>query len=432
MLHLRVAVPVLPGSRHACLLLTALLVACQPASDRPDGVLARDVRLAIDTTTVESLVPPNATLVSLFRQEKIPAELTSSLVDAIRSVFNPRDFKAEQTYWISRGLDGLFREFRYEIDADRLLRVVFRDKPDQPVAAFDVEVVTLPREYEPAAIVAEITAENNSLIGAFEAGGENIQLPLKLAEIFSAEVDFNSELQRGDRMEVLFDRAVRNGEFIGYGEIQAAVLSIGKRQITGFRHMGADGKAMWYDEQGRSLRRAFLKSPLQLNPRVTSGFSFNRFHPVHGVRRPHLGVDFGAPTGTPVLSVASGTVEFAGWSGEAGRMVRIRHADGYKTAYLHLSALGPGIMVGARVAQGQTIGRVGSTGTATGAHLDYRVMRNGTYLNPMTAFRNMEAGEPLAAHELPAFTAARDSALAALAARLDDPSASAASPVSSR
>jgi murein DD-endopeptidase MepM/ murein hydrolase activator NlpD len=429
-----VAVAVRIRPRLLCLLSSVLLAAsCQTSSDRSPSPTGTDVRLVTDTTTVESLVPRDATLEGLLRQEKLPAELTSSIVDAVRGVFNPRDLKAEQTYWISRGLDGLFREFRYEINADKLLRVVFRSKPEDSVAAFDVEVVNLPREYEGAAVSAEISAEANSLYAAFDANGENEQLPLKLAEIFGGDVDFNSDLKRGDRIDVLFDRAVRHGEFVGYGDVRAAVMSVNNRRITAFRHVDGEGKPAWYDEQGKSLRRQFLKSPLQINPRVTSGFSHNRFHPVHGVARPHLGVDFGAPTGTPVLAVASGVVELAGWSGEAGRMVRIRHSGGYKTAYLHLSGFAPGIVVGARVDQGEVIGRVGMTGTATGPHLDYRVMKNEAYLNPLTAFRNVSGGDAIAPADLSGFVRARDAAVGELQRRLSElysPSRSASAPVS--
>jgi murein DD-endopeptidase MepM/ murein hydrolase activator NlpD len=139
---------------------------------------------------------------------------------------------------------------------------------------------------------------------------------------------------------------------------------------------------------------------------------------VLGVRRPHLGVDFGAPAGTKVYAVAGGVVEMAGWSGDAGRLVRIRHAGGYETMYLHLSGFGPGIHAGARVNQKDVIGYVGSTGTATGPHLDFRVLKNGTYLNPLNAFSRMPAGEPVPAQLLPEFARVRDEAVRQLNARL--------------
>jgi len=406
-------------SKHLWLLAIGALISCQPTSDLKSSRAREDVRLEAEARTIQSVVPQNATLESLLRQQEVPAEVAASLVEAVRGVFNPRELRADRTYWVTRTLDGLFREFRYQINDDDLLRVVFRDSPETTTAAFDVEVVAMPKQYELAAASAQISRETNSLFAAFDASGENMQLPLQLAEIFSGQIDFNSDLHPGDNVEVLFDRATRDGEFVGYGDIRAALLKNAGRRLTAFLHPGPDGKPAWYDDEGRSLRRPFLKSPLRFNPRVTSAFSKNRFHPVLGINRPHLGVDFGAPFGTAVYAVADGVVEFAGWSGEAGRMVKIRHGNGYETAYLHLSAYGPGISEGHRVQQWDVIGRVGQTGTATGPHLDYRIIKNGVYVNPMSAFSKMPAGDPIAAVDLPQFRIERDKALTDLAARLD-------------
>jgi murein DD-endopeptidase MepM/ murein hydrolase activator NlpD len=380
-----------------------------------------DIALGRDGQWVESRVPRNATLESLLRQQNLSVELTTSLVDAVRGVFNPRDLRANQMFRITRTMDGLFREFRYQIDADRLLRVLARPAAADAPANLSAEVVTLPRELELDAVAASITQDSPSLVGAFETAGENIQLALGLAEIFGGEIDFNSELQQGDRIQVLFDRATRNGDFIGYGDIRAAVLENDGRRITAVRFSGPDGKAGYYDENGRSLKRQFLKSPLPLEPRITSRFSYRRRNPVHGAIRPHLGVDYAAPTGTRVQAVANGVVEFAGFSGEAGRMVRLRHAGGYETSYLHLSALGPGIHPGARVQQGETVGRVGQTGTATGPHLDYRISRNGVFVNPLAELQRMPKGEPIDASSLPEFHKIRDAVLADLETRLTQP-----------
>jgi len=387
----------------------ALVVCARASSTVPPRPVPADVHLAIDATTFEAVVPKNATLEMLLRQQ-LPADLSHSIVGAVTGVFNPRELRADRVYQITLGLDGLFREFRYHIDADRLLRVVFRRDADADAdaSAFEVAVEPVLKEYVRAAAEAEISREHDSLIGAFDAAGENIQLPLRVAEIFAGEVDFNSELQRGDSVSVLFDRAVREGAFAGYGDVKAAILSVNGRRLTAIGFAGADGKTGFYDEQGRSLRRPFLKSPLPFNPRVTSGFSRNRFHPVLKTRRPHLGVDYGAPSGTAVNAVASGTVVAAEWSGEAGRMVRIRHAGGIQTAYLHLSAFGPGIRPGVRVEQGDLIGRVGQSGTATGPHLDFRVLKNGVYLNPVTAFSKMPPGEPIPADRVQEFQRVRD------------------------
>lgn len=404
------------------------VVACQTAGDENARRIHEDVKLVADAITTQAVVPRNATFESLLRQQQMTPELASSVVDAVRGVFDPKRLRADQTYWVMHTLDGYFREFRYQINPDELLRVVFRADDAAAHATtpnFNVEVVKIPKEYERLAVAARITPETNSLIGAFQRQGQTMLLGFQLAEIFSGEVDFNSEIQQGDEFEVLVDRVVRNGEYGAYGDIQAAVLQTGGRRLTAYRFLDDEGKAGYYDEEGRSLRRAFLKTPLEYNPRITSGFSYNRFHPVHGTRRPHLGVDFGAPTGTPVLAVASGTVTTAAWSGEAGRLVRIKHAGGYETLYLHLNGFASGIRSGSRVEQGDVIGYVGMTGTATGPHLDYRVVKDGKYLNPMTAFSGLPAGEPISSARMPEFVRVRDEARSQIAARLDTAATSA-------
>ena len=396
------------------------LAGCQAAPPDDEGrALRQDLRLIPDATTVQAVVPRNATFESLLRQQQLAPELAVAIVDSVRNVFNPRELRADQQYWVVRTLDGLFREFRYRINDDELLRVIFDEDSDgsTPVP-FNVERVTLPKEYVRAAAAARISPGANSLFAAFVQQGENQLLPLQLAEIFSGEVDFNSDLQQGDTFEVLFDRAVRNGEFVGYGDLQAAIVTTGGRSLQAFRFVDVDGKPAWYDEDGQSLKRQFLKTPLPFDPRITSGFSYNRFHPVHGRRRPHLGVDYGAPTGTRILAVADGVVVRAGWAGEAGRLVHLRHAGGYETLYLHLSGFARGVTPGTRVAQGTVIGYVGMSGTATGPHLDYRVRKNGTYVNPVTAFAGMPAGEPIEPERMADFVAVRDRALDELRQRM--------------
>jgi murein DD-endopeptidase MepM/ murein hydrolase activator NlpD len=397
-----------------------LLVSCAPpADDRRTGRSApADIPLARDGDVVEARVPRNATLETLLRSHAVSTELSSSLVQAVAGVFNPRNLRANQPYQLVRTLDGVFREFRYEIDANRVLRVASRPA-DEGTPGFHVEVLPIPKDLVPTARAVEITRERPSLIGAFEAIGENVQLALQLAEILGGEVDFNADLQPGDRLDVLFERALREGEFVGYGDVRAVVLVNEGRRIAGFRFVGPDGQPGWYDDEGRSLKRQFLRSPLAFEPRITSGFSYRRLHPVHGAYRAHPGIDYGAPYGSRVVAVGSGLVLSAGWAGEAGRMVRIRHAGGYETMYLHLSSFAPGIRAGARVAQGDFIGRVGSSGTATGAHLDYRIRKNGSYVNPLVELGRMPKGDPIPAESLDVFAAERDRALAELTARLN-------------
>lgn len=394
----------------APLIAAGLLASCHSAPDRSPGgaTTAHDIVLARDTNETVGRVPAHATLESLLRQNNLSADLTAAVVTAVRKVFNPRDLRAGESYWFIRTLDGLLREFRYPIDPDRLLRVVFITQPTAGQAPFDVEVVPVPKIVELAAIDAEISRQHTSIVGAFDAAGENVQLALALAEIFGGEVDFNSDLQPGDRIQVLFERVTRDGGPSSYGDVKAAVLRTGGRDVSAVRYLDVEGKPAYYDLQGRSLKRQFLKSPLPFEPRITSRFSYRRVNPVYGDVRAHLGVDYGAPVGTAVMAVASGVVESAGWAGDAGRMIKLRHSGGYETEYLHLSAFAPNLRVGGRVEQGQLIGRVGETGAATGPHLDYRILKNGVHVNPLAELARMPPGVPIADEAMAAFSRERD------------------------
>jgi len=398
----------------AMMCLAGLVSACQSASDpgaSRDAATA-DVRLARETDVIESRVPRNATLETLLRDQDVPTDLTGPLVTAVREVFNPRRIRANQPYQIVRTLDGLFREFRYQIDSDQFLRV-FAPEAGQPT--FDVEVVPYPKEVVPDAAFATITRERSSLIAALNAEGETQLLALDLANVFSGLVDFNSELQQGDRVEVLFDRILRSGEFAGYERVRAAVLENDGRTLMAFPFPQADGSMGWYDADGNSLKRQFLKTPLEFQTSISSGFSFRRLHPVSGTFKAHPAIDYRAPKGARVVSVADGTVVFAAMSGASGRLIRIRHPGGYETMYLHLSAYAPGIRPGVHVSQGQFIGRVGDSGVVTGVHLDFRMKKSGAYVNPLLEHRRMPPGEPIAADQLEAFFAERDRLLAELA-----------------
>jgi len=393
-----------------------LLAACQRDAGAPDAGDASvgDVLLALEAATVEGRVPRNSTLETILRDEELPADFTAAVVTAVRDVFNPRHIRANQPYRVTRTFDGLFREFRYQIDADRFLRVLAREdgEPD-----FVVEVVPYPKEIVADAAFAEITRERPSLIAAFHDEGETQLLALDLANVFGGLVDFNSELQAGDRIEVLFDRVLRSGQFAGYERVRGAMLLNDGRTLTAFPFPQGDGTIGWYDGDGRSLKRKFLKSPLTFQTSISSGFSYRRLHPISRTFQAHPAIDYRAGYGERVVAVADGTVLFAAFSGASGRLVRIRHAGGYETMYLHLSTLGPGIRPGVRVSQGQVIGRVGNSGSVTGTHLDFRMKKNGAYVNPLIEHRRMPPGDPISADQLEAFFAERDRLLAELAER---------------
>jgi murein DD-endopeptidase MepM/ murein hydrolase activator NlpD len=194
--------------------------------------------------------------------------------------------------------------------------------------------------------------------------------------------------------------------FAGYGPILAAQFDNDGHRFRAVRFTPEGGEPGYFDEQGTSMRRFFLKSPLKFDPVITSNFSRSRLHPVLHEYRAHLGVDYRAPAGAPVVAVANGTVISAGLNGGAGRMVHLRHANGFETEYLHLSSIA--VKNGGHVRQGDLIGRVGATGLATAPHLDYRVKRNGAFINPVAAHRAMPPAEPIPQPQMTAFSAERD------------------------
>jgi murein DD-endopeptidase MepM/ murein hydrolase activator NlpD len=389
------------------LLLIAGLSGCGAApQDPPPRPPSRgDIVLAPETETIAARVAQHATLETLLRDHAVRDDVVFAAIEAVRGVFRPRDLlRVNNPYTLVRSVDGLLRRFEVQIDGDRFLRLLLPDR-EQPTS-FQVALVPYEKHTEVSAVRAVIDEDHPSIVAAIDEAGEQVQLAIALAEIFAGDVDFESDLQRGDEMELLFEKVFREGEFAGYGRIVAARLLNDGRDLQAYR-FEQNGKAGYYDARGRSLKRVFLRSPLRFTPRVTSGFSRRRFHPVHRVYRPHLGVDYGAPRGTPVVAVADGRVVSAGYSGASGLMVRLRHANGFESYYLHLSSLGKGIRRGARVQQNQIIGRVGSTGTATGPHLDYRLRQNGVFVNPLTVHRRMPPGDPIAPQMRAAFDVER-------------------------
>jgi murein DD-endopeptidase MepM/ murein hydrolase activator NlpD len=391
----------------ALVLASALsVVACAREVQSPPIVLG-DINLAPDTMVAHGRVPPNSTLETVLLGQGLRFDVVHSVIAAVRTVFDPRRLRSLQPFSLERSLDGALRVFEYEIDSDSFLRV--RPVPEEP-RGLRAELVPIPKTIEHDAIRGAINEETPSLFQSIEAAGERPELAVAMARIFSGEIDFNSELQPGDTYSVAFERLTRDGRPSSYGVITVAEFQNDGRVVRAIRFTPAGGEPGYYDEAGRSLRRFFLKSPLKFEPRVTSRFSTRRRHPVLSTVRAHRGVDYGAPQGAEVVAVASGRVLSATSDATNGRMVRVRHASGYVSSYLHLSAFGRGIRAGVDVAQGQTIGRVGSTGLSTGPHLHYGLQKNGVYVDPLREHRNMPPGDPVPAAEMDAFMLVRDRA----------------------
>lgn len=395
----------------------AVMAACAREMPPPPAAHSPDIELQRETETIEARVPPHATLDGLLRSQALAEPFVVAAIQAARAVFDPRHLHSDRPYRLVRSLDGVLREFEYQIDSDRFLRITARDTSDP--ATVNAEVVPYEKQVDVVAVRGHISSEHPSVISAMTETGETLQLAMIVADIFSGEIDFVSDLQPGDSFDILVEKTSHDGQFSGYGSVLGARFLTDGRDLRALRWVDpSTGKAAFYDESGRSIKRFFLRSPLKFEPRITSGFSHNRLHPVFRTYREHLGIDYAAPVGAPVVAVASGTVMSAGWSGGSGNMVHLRHASGFESYYLHLSAFASGIRSGAHVEQGSLIGRVGATGLATGPHLDYRLKKNGVFVNPLIEHRKLPPGEPIPAAQLADFRTAADATLQRLSETL--------------
>jgi murein DD-endopeptidase MepM/ murein hydrolase activator NlpD len=399
----------MPMARAALVGLSLIVLTACAEEAPPPRVSSADVYLRPDTTQIRGVVAERTTMDSMLRTHGLGAEAVVEVVGAARSVFDPRRLRSLQPFLLERTVDGALRLFEYEIDTDSFLRVT-RGPDNQPRA----EVLPIPKTLEYATASGTINDATPSLFQSIDAAGEGTDLAIAMAEVFAGEIDFNSELQPGDRYAVTFERFRREGRPSSYGVITAARFENDGRVLQAFRFTTPGSKPDYYDEQGRSLRRFFLRSPLKFVPQVTSGFSARRMHPVLHTARAHRGVDYAAPSGAPVVAIAAGRVVSATFDKANGRMVRLRHSSGYESYYLHLSSFAPGVKAGVSISQGETVGRVGATGLATGPHLHYGLKKNGVFVNPLREHRNLPPGDPVPASAMAAFQAERDRALATL------------------
>jgi murein DD-endopeptidase MepM/ murein hydrolase activator NlpD len=243
---------------------------------------------------------------------------------------------------------------------------------------FDV----IPHQAEQRQIQTAIAATiETSLYDALRASGEGPQLVQQIVDVFQWDVDFFA-LQKGDSFSLVVPKKFAGSDLTGYGPILAARFTHEGTTYEAYRHEMPDGHAGYYSRTGTPLRKQFLRAPLQFT-RITSHFSGSRVHPILHCFRPHHGVDYGAPVGTPVMTTADGIVVEAGRKSGEGNYIRIRHSSRIDTFYLHLSRFAKNIKRGTKVVQGDVIGYVGATGLATGPHLDYRVKQDGGWLDPL-------------------------------------------------
>ncbi|MFQ5827541.1 MAG: M23 family metallopeptidase [Candidatus Methylomirabilia bacterium] len=257
--------------------------------------------------------------------------------------------------------------------------------------------------------VAPVTGTiQTSLFESMDALGEGPQLVLKFVQIFSWDFDFAADSWPGDRFRLLVEKRYADDTFVEYGNILIAQYEHEGQRLSGLAFTTKNGRIDHYDPEGRSMRKSFLRSPLEYT-RITSGYTFRRRHPILGGVRPHLAVDYAAPAGTPVRAVADGVVTFAGWNGGYGISVMMKHRARYETMYNHLSRVRKGLGRGRHVKQGQVIGYVGSTGLSTGPHLDYRIKKRGRFVNALS--EKFVPGKPVPVPQRAEFVRVRDTLL---------------------
>ncbi len=286
---------------------------------------------------------------------------------------------------------------------------VERNDTDQFVA--NVEEVPLQRK-----VVTTGGTIESTLIAAGNMAGMREVTSLELAEVFRWDVDFALDLRVDDSFTLVYEQLLRDGEVVADGNILAAEFINDGKRYRAVRYVNAAGKADFYTPAGVSLRKAFLKSPMQLS-RISSVFNPRRKHPVLNTIRAHRGVDYAAPTGTPVRAAGAGRLEFRGVKGGFGNVIEIAHAGKVVTRYGHLSRFASGLATGSRVEQGQVIGYVGMTGLATGPHLHFEYIKRGVFIDPQKAMRRGEPGPPVPASERGAFDLQTAPLLAELNAR---------------
>jgi murein DD-endopeptidase MepM/ murein hydrolase activator NlpD len=340
--------------------------------------------------TIEGEVRDRSTLFQSLSEKQIPLQWIDLIISKLKPYVNFRKMKGG-TYQYVSDMKGELVRFIYEASPTEMYEI---EKDSEGYVVRKKRVVL---ESHLAKVVGEI---RSSLFEAMEAAGEQDPLTIAFAEILAWEIDFYKDVREGDRFIVVVQKIYKGGQFIQYGPIRALEYQRGERIIRGIRY-----KEGYYNEKGVSLRKAFLKAPLRFS-RISSKFSRARKHPILGGLRPHYGVDYAAPPGTPIWAVADGTVTSCGWNGGFGNQVILRHMNGYITYYGHLSAYGSGIRKGAKVSQKQIIGYVGSTGLSTGPHLDYRVAKDGQFRNPLKEV--FPAGFPIEKGEMETFHQTRD------------------------
>lgn len=317
-------------------------------------------------------VEKNETLSDILLNLGINNNEIVNIIDQAREVLDVRKIVA----------GNIYHAFTISDSTNTLAYFVYEKSPRKFVV-FDLRdsINVYENEKEVTAIEVEKSAViDQSLYVSLMESNASPELAIKLSQIFAWQIDFY-HLQKGDSFKVIYERLFIDDKFFAVGKIKAAYFNQNGKEFYAFPFM-QDSVYQYFDENGNSLRKAFLKAPLEFG-RISSRYSKSRLHPVLKTRRPHLGVDYAAPVGTPIRTTGDGIIAEVSYNSGAGKFVKVKHNSVYSTMYLHMSKFAKGIKKGVRVRQGQVIGFVGSTGLATGPHVDYRFLVNGNAVDPL-------------------------------------------------
>ncbi|HOX25900.1 MAG TPA: peptidoglycan DD-metalloendopeptidase family protein [Candidatus Krumholzibacteria bacterium] len=344
----------------------------------------------------------------------VPHEDVMALVKAVKPFRDLRKIRTGELFRVEMSVSNELAAFGFDLDLESWVRYVRQEN-----GAFAQEQGTYPVERRSVGVAGTI---QSSLYESLQACGAPVDLAAKINDILGWDLDFSRDARRGDRFRIVYEEVYKDGAFVRAGPILACTYEGGNRDLAAYRYTLPDGKSGYYDRSGRNLQKQLMRAPLNYS-RISSGFSYNRRHPVLGRNMPHLGIDYAAPVGTPVWAAGDGVVTELGSKEGNGRYVRIRHTNReYETLYLHFSRFAKGLRRGASVRQGEVIGYVGATGYATGPHLDFRVQKSGKYVNPRTL--TLPPSDPIPAAETASYLAVRqalDLALVEIGAPVAEP-----------
>ncbi len=378
----------------------------------PDGALAQEPLPPDSQITRLTLTAQRGdTLARLLLDAGVARADAQAVIDSLNGFFNPRDLKPGHEIQLNFVPETFGNSFEGTLGSKlgRLHGILLAATIDREVAVRSVSGGGFAAEAVVKKVNRLLTRTDGAIAGgSLMVAGTQAGVPpgvmIELIKILSFDVDFQRDIQPGDRFDLLYERfQLADGRLVRGGEVQYASLTLGGKRISLYRHKDARGLVDYYNEQGHSVRKALLKTPID-GARLSSRFGM-REHPILGYTTMHRGVDFAAPAGTPIYAAGDGTIEEIEFNNGYGRYVRVKHGNAYATAYAHMSAFGKGLKRGSRVRQGQVIGFVGTTGRSTGPHLHYEVLRAGQQINPVQV--KFPSGEKLAGAELARFRAAR-------------------------